>query len=38
MVDLYMEKGFTYFDTDYPYHMGMSEVACREVVVKRYLR
>lgn len=38
MVDLYMEKGFTYFDTGYPYHMGMSEVAFREAVVKRYPR
>lgn len=38
MVDLYMEKGFTYFDTGYPYHMGMSEVAFRETVVKRYPR
>lgn len=38
MVDLFMEKGFTYFDTGYPYHMGMSEVAFREAVVKRYPR
>lgn len=38
MVDMFMEKGFTYFDTGYPYHMGMSEVAFREAVVNRYPR
>ncbi len=38
MVDLYMAKGFTYYDTGYPYHMGMSEIAFREAVVKRYPR
>ena len=27
MVDYYLDKGFTYFDTAYPYHQGMSEVA-----------
>ncbi|MBR4471789.1 MAG: aldo/keto reductase [Erysipelotrichaceae bacterium] len=38
MVDAYMEKGFTYFDTAYPYHKGLSEVAIREALVKRYDR
>ena len=38
MVDLYMERGFTYFDTAYPYHGGKSEEALREAVVKRYPR
>ena len=38
MVDLYMERGFTYFDTAYPYHSGKSEEALREAVVKRYPR
>ena len=38
MVDLYMKRGFTYFDTAYPYHGGASETALREVVVKRYPR
>lgn len=38
MVDAYMEKGFNYFDTAYIYHGGMSEVAARETVVKRYPR
>jgi len=33
-----MEKGFTYFDTAYVYHMGKSEEALREVLVKRYDR
>lgn len=38
MVDRFMERGFTYFDTAYPYHGGMSEVALREAVVRRYPR
>jgi len=38
MVDIYMEKGFNYFDTAYMYHSGKSEVAAREAVVKRYPR
>jgi predicted aldo/keto reductase-like oxidoreductase len=38
MVDLYISKGFTYFDTAYVYHGGKSEVAIRECVVKRYPR
>lgn len=38
MVDEYIKKGFTYFDTAYPYHNGNSEIAFREVVVKRYPR
>lgn len=38
MVDIYMSRGFTYYDTAYPYHNGMSEVALREAVVKRYPR
>ena len=38
MVDVYMERGFTYFDTAYPYHGGASETALREAVVKRYPR
>ena len=35
MVDMYMERGFTYFDTVYPYHGGKSEIAFREAVAKR---
>ena len=38
MADRFLERGFTYFDTAYPYHGGKSEEAFREVVVKRYPR
>lgn len=38
MVDLYMERGFTYFDTAYVYINGTSEVAAKEAIVKRYPR
>lgn len=38
MVDTFMESGFTYFDTAYPYHRGYSEIAFREAVAKRYPR
>lgn len=38
MVDYYLENGFTYFDTAYPYHQGMSEVAARKALVERYPR
>ena len=38
MADKFIERGFTYFDTAYPYHGGKSEEALREAVVKRYPR
>ncbi len=38
MVDAFMEAGFTYFDTAKGYLGGLSEVAIRECVVKRYPR
>lgn len=38
MADAFLAAGFTYFDTAAPYHNGMSEVAFREAVVKRYPR
>ncbi len=38
MVDVFMEKGFTYFDTAYVYHGKQSEIALRESLVKRYPR
>jgi len=38
MVDLFMEKGFNYFDTAHPYLEGKSEIALRESLVKRYPR
>ena len=38
MVDIFMERGFTYFDTAYMYHNFASENALRETLVKRYPR
>ena len=38
MVDRFMEEGFTYFDTAYPYHGGRSESAFGEAVAARYPR
>ena len=38
MVDKYMSKGFTYFDTAYVYHGGNSEKIVKEAIVKRYPR
>lgn len=38
MVDTYMEAGFTYFDTAYPYHQEMSEGAVKKCLVDRYPR
>ena len=38
MADKFIERGFTYFDTAYPYHGGKSEEALREAVVNRYPR
>lgn len=38
MVDTFMERGFTYFDTAYPYHMETSELALKEILVDRYPR
>ena len=38
MVDLFIERGFTYFDTAYMYHRFKSEIALREALVKRYPR
>lgn len=38
MVDVFMEYGFSYYDTAYTYHNGNSETAFREAVVKRYPR
>ncbi|MGE5474675.1 MAG: aldo/keto reductase [Ignavibacteriales bacterium] len=38
MVDTFLERGFTYFDTAYVYHMGKSETALREALVKRHKR
>jgi predicted aldo/keto reductase-like oxidoreductase len=38
MVDTFLKKGFTYFDTAYPYHSYCSEDAVRESLVKRHRR
>ncbi|MBM6975974.1 aldo/keto reductase [Intestinimonas butyriciproducens] len=38
MVDLFMERGFTYFDTSYVYHGGESEKLLKDVLVERYPR
>ncbi len=38
MVDKFMERGFSYYDTAYMYHGGASETAFREAVVNRYPR
>ncbi len=38
MVDAYIEAGFNYFDTAYPYHEEMSEGAVRKCLVERYPR
>lgn len=38
MVDVFLERGFTYFDTAYVYHGLKSECAIRETLVKRHPR
>ncbi|WP_068964768.1 aldo/keto reductase [Desulfosporosinus sp. BG] len=38
LVDTFLEKGFTYFDTAYVYHSYMSEDVMREALVKRHKR
>ena len=38
LVDTFLEKGFTYFDTAYVYHGYRSEEAVRESLVKRHHR
>ncbi|NLO09329.1 MAG: 4Fe-4S dicluster domain-containing protein [Clostridiales bacterium] len=38
MTDLFIENGFNYFETAYPYHNGMSEIAIHECLTTRYQR
>lgn len=38
MVDTFLDRGFTYFDTAYMYHNHKSEIAAREALVKRHPR
>ena len=32
MIELFLEKGYTYFDTAYPYHNGKSEIALKKAL------
>lgn len=38
MADIFLERGFTYFDTAYVYHNEKSEYALREAVLRRHPR
>lgn len=38
MVDLFMDRGFNYFDTAYPYHGETSELAVKKALVERFPR
>ncbi|MDQ7092210.1 aldo/keto reductase, partial [Desulfosporosinus sp. PR] len=38
LVDIFLAKGFTYFDTAYVYHGYKSEEVMREALVKRHRR
>ena len=38
MVDAFLDRGFTYFDTAYMYHEFQSEFALRDALVKRHPR
>ncbi len=38
MVDLFIERGFTYFDTAWMYHSYASERAAKEILTSRYPR
>lgn len=38
MVDAFLDRGFTYFDTAFMYHGGESEAIVREAVVRRHPR
>ena len=38
LVDVFLERGFTYFDTAYMYCNGQSERAAKEILVNRYPR
>lgn len=38
MVDTFLERGFTYFDTAYMYHEFLSEEVLKETLVKRHAR
>lgn len=38
MADMFIARGFTYFDTAFPYHRETSEIAFRKAVAERYPR
>lgn len=38
MVDIFIKRGFTYFDTARPYHNGYSEIAVNKCLTSRYPR
>ena len=38
MVETYMESGYNYFDTAFPYHDGKSEEMLKKYLVKKYPR
>ena len=38
MVDTFIDNGFTYFDTAYPYHQKQSELFVKKALVERYPR
>lgn len=38
MVDLFLDRGFNYFDTAHGYHSGASETALRECLTSRHAR
>ena len=38
MVDHFLEQGFTYFDTAYPYHYGFSERTVKSALMERHPR
>jgi predicted aldo/keto reductase-like oxidoreductase len=38
MIDYFLERGFTYFDTAYSYHLGLSEAMVKKGLVERYPR
>lgn len=38
MVDLFLQRGYTYFDTAYPYHAGQSEQAVQTLLAQKYPR
>ncbi|MBQ6545438.1 MAG: aldo/keto reductase, partial [Lachnospiraceae bacterium] len=38
MIDLFMERGFTYFDTAWMYHGFESEKVVKKLIVDRYPR